>query len=193
MQADTAQKTKWSISFFIQSAIYSITFLLLIIGGVAMYGTSNLSNDLDFLRTEISSVNEGMIEGIDTLKSLTSQVDKLAEAETAYKKLYSLEEKLVENQQTSVDIDNALKKFSELSEKNNQGLAVINTATNKIEENLLLISGPYQKLIDAAQLMDRQSMLLMISSYKLISNDSKALKNAEGYIKTVFRQLTYNY
>ena len=190
MQTGTTEKTKWSISFFIQSAIYSITFVLLMIGGVAMYGTSSLSSDLDFLRTEISSVNEGMIEGIETLKSLTSQVDKLSEAELAFQKLNSLEVKLVENQQTSVDIDNALKKFSELAEKNNKGLTVINNATNKIEENLLLISGPYQSLIDAAQTMDRQSMLLMISSYQLISNDSKALKKAEGYIKNVFRQLT---
>lgn len=182
--------TKWSISFFIQSAIYSITFALLLIGGVALYGTSSLSEDLDFLRTEIDSVNVGMQEGIDTLKSLTSQVDKLSEAETAFQKLNSLEAKLVENQQTSVDIDNALKKFSELAEKNTQGLNVINTATNKIHENLLLISGPYQSLINAAQTMDRQSMLLMISSYQLINNDSKALKNAEGYIKTIFRQLT---
>lgn len=181
---------KLSISFFIQSAIYSITFVLLLIGGVALYGTSSLSDDLNFLRSEISSVNEGMVQGIESLQSVTSQVDKLSEAEDAYKKLHSLEVKLVENQKSSAEIDNALKKFSELAEESTKGLAVINNATNEIEENLLLISGPYQSLIDAAQTMDRQSMLLMISSYQLIGNDSKALKNAEGYIKTVFRQLT---
>ncbi|MEH6442408.1 MAG: methyl-accepting chemotaxis protein [Oceanospirillaceae bacterium] len=180
----------WSIGFFIQSAIYSVTFILILIGAVAFLGTSRLSSDLDYLRSEIAKVNGGMGQAIETLISLTSQVEKLSEAEKAFSKLTNLEEKLVENQQASVDIDNALKQFSELSEKSDAGLVVINNATNKIQDNLLLISGSYQGLIDAAQKMDRQSMSLMISSFQMIGNDSKALKRAEKQIKSVFRQLS---
>ncbi|MFT5707919.1 MAG: hypothetical protein ACI9ES_002221, partial [Oceanospirillaceae bacterium] len=138
--------SKWSIGFFIQSAIYSITFMLILIGAVAFLGTSRLSSDLDFLRSEITKVNDGIGQAIEALTSLTSQVDELAEAEKAFSKLSSLKAKLVDNQQASVDIDNALKQFSELAEKSNAGLVIINNATNKIQDNLLLISGSYQGL-----------------------------------------------
>ncbi len=190
MQADATRDTKWTISFFIQGAIYGITFILFVMGAIALFGTSKLSGDLDFLRSEITSVNDGMLQGIDTLKNLTSQVDKLSEAEKAFTKLNSLEAKLIENQKSSVEIDNALKRFQELSDESNKGLVVINEATNKIEQNLLLISGPYQGLIDAAQEMDRQSMAMVINTYEIINNDAKALKKAEGHIKVIFRQLS---
>ena len=109
-------------------------------------------------------------------------------------KLNKLETNLLDNQQASLDIDSALKKFANIAEQNNKGLLVINTATQKIEENLLLISGPYQKLIDASQEIDRQSKLLLINSFKLIDEmsnftDKKALKSAEANIKVIFRQL----
>jgi methyl-accepting chemotaxis protein len=192
MQKDATLKAQpnWSIGFFIQSAIYSITLILFLIGAVAFFGTSRLSNDLDFLRSEITSVQEGMGQAIKTLQSLTAQVAKLSEAEKAFVKLSNLEKKLVENQHSSADIDDALKKFAQLAEQNNKGLSVINTATNKIEENLLLISGPYQGLIDAAQNMDRESMLLLINSFEMINNNPKALKKSEANIKNIFRQLS---
>ncbi len=190
MQNNKNFNSKWSIGFFIQSAIYSVTVILFLIGAVAYIGTSRLSNDLDFLRSEITAVQSSMSLAIDSLKGLTTQVDKLSEAENAYIKLDILQTKLLDNQQSSVDINNALKQFADLADQNNKGLAVINTATNKIEENLLLISGPYQGLINAAQKIDRQSMLLIINSFQMINNDRQALKKAEANIKTIFRQLS---
>jgi len=186
--------TKLSIGFFIQSAVYSLAGILFVIGAIAYFGTSKLSSDLQFLRSEIVSVQSGMGQAITTLKSLTKQVDELSEAEKAYVKLNNLEAKLIDNQQASYDIDDALKKFASIAEQNNKGLLVINSATQKIEENLLLISGPYQKLIDASQETDRQSKLLLINTFKLIDSvssltESTSLKNAESNIKVIFRQL----
>jgi len=186
--------TKLSIGFFIQSAVYSLAVILFVIGAIAYFGTSKLSSDLQFLRSEIVSVQSGMGQAITTLKSLTKQVDELSEAEKAYVKLNNLEAKLIDNQQASYDIDDALKKFASIAEQNNKGLLVINSATQKIEENLLLISGPYQKLIDASQETDRQSKLLLINTFKLIDSvssltESTSLKNAESNIKVIFRQL----
>jgi len=186
--------SKLSIGFFIQSAVYSLAIILFVIGAIAYFGTSRLSSDLDFLRSEITSVQSGIGQAITTLKSLTNQVEELSEAEKAYVKLNKLEAKLLDNQQASLDIDSALKKFANIAEQNNKGLLVINTATQKIEENLLLISGPYQKLIDASQETDRQSKLLLINTFKLIDEmsnfaDKKALKSAEANIKVIFRQL----
>jgi len=85
-------------------------------------------------------VQSGIGQAIDSLKNLTSQVDKLSTAEQAFVKLSDLEKRLTENQQSSVDIDEALEKFAALSAQNNKGLSVINNATSKIEENLLLIN-----------------------------------------------------
>ncbi|MCJ8341081.1 MAG: methyl-accepting chemotaxis protein [Pseudomonadales bacterium] len=181
---------QWSIGFFIQSAVYSVVLILFIIGAVAYFGTSRLSQDLDFLRTEITTVQTGMKESIETLKSLTGQVDKLSTAEQAYIKLSDLETKLIDNQQASIDIDRALTQLAELSEQSNKSLVVINQATNKIEQNLLLISGPYQKLLDAAQEIDRKSMSILVNAFQIINNDVTALKTAEGHIKTVFRELS---
>jgi len=186
--------TKLSIGFFIQSAVYSLAGILFVIGAIAYFGTSKLSSDLQFLRSEIVTVQSGMGQAITTLKSLTKQVDELSEAEKAYVKLNNLEAKLIDNQQASYDIDDALKKFASIAEQNNKGLLVINSATQKIEENLLLISGPYQKLIDASQETDRQSKLLLINTFKLIDSvssltESTSLKNAESNIKVIFRQL----
>ncbi|NQZ32895.1 MAG: methyl-accepting chemotaxis protein [Oceanospirillaceae bacterium] len=178
-----------SIGFYIQSAVYCVTLLLFVIGAIAYFGTSRLSDDLDFMRTEINTVQSGMNQGIETLKSLTSQVAELSEAEKAYVKLNSLESKLIDNQQASVDIDKALEKFAELVSKNNKGLAIINSATGKIEQNLLLISGPLQELINAAQQVDRQSMQLLINTFQLINQDSKGLGKAEINIKAIFSQL----
>ena len=183
-------QSKWSIGFFIQSAIYSITLILFLIGAVAFFGTSRLSSDLHFLRSEINSVQSGIGQAIDSLKNLTSQVDKLSTAEQAFVKLSDLEKRLTENQQSSVDIDEALEKFAALSAQNNKGLSVINNATSKIEENLLLISGPYQGLINAAQSLDRQSMGLLINSYAMINNNPQALKQSEANIKDMFRKLS---
>jgi methyl-accepting chemotaxis protein len=131
-----------------------------------------------------------MGQAIESLKGLTNQVDQLGEAEKSFTKLNALEAKLIDNQQASVDIDNALKQFVTLAAQNNKGLIVINAATNKIQENLLLISGPYEGLINAAQQIDRESMLLLINSFKMINDDTSALKKAEKNIKTIFRQLS---
>jgi len=179
-----------SIGFYIQSAVYAVTLLLFLIGAVANFGTSRLGDDLEFMRTEINTVQAGMKQGIDTLKSLTGQVAELSEAEKAYVKLNSLESKLKDNQQASVDIDSALDKFAELVSKNNKGLVVINNATGKIEENLLLISGPLQDLINTAQQVDRRSMQLLINAFQLINQDVKGLDKAEINIKAIFSQLS---
>ena len=191
MQAQKAgSKNNWTIGFFIQSAVYSLAIILFIIGAIAYFGTARLSSDLDFLREQISSVQSGMGEAISTLENLTSQVAELSAAEEAYLKLNKLELKLQENQQVSATIDNALQQFSEIATKNNLGLVVINTATAKIEQNLLLISGPYQKLIDTAQQIDRESMFLLVNSYQLMNANPKALKKTESNIKTLFRLLS---
>ena len=184
-----------SIGFFIQSAVYSLAAILFLIGAVAYFGTSKLSSDLDFLRSEISGVQGGMGQAITTLKALTHEVQALSEAENAYQKLNDLEEKLIANQQASVNIDEALRKFSTIAAQNHQGLLIINKATEKIEENLLLISGPYQKLIDAAKQIDRQSMLLLINTFKLINSvtsfsDPKEVKAAQENIEEILRQLS---
>lgn len=186
---------KISIGFFIQSAVYSLAVILFLIGAVAYFGTSKLSSDLDFLRSEISGVQGGMGQAITTLKALTREVEALSEAENAYQKLNNLEGKLIANQQASVNIDEALRKFSKIAAQNTQGLLVINKATEKIEENLLLISGPYQKLIDAAKQIDRQSMLLLINTFKLINSvtsfsDPKEVKAAQKNIEEILRQLS---
>jgi len=181
---------QWSIGFFIQSAVYSIVLILFVIGAVAYFGTSRLSQDLNFLRSEITTVQSGMKESITTLKSLTGQVDKLSTAEQAYIKLSDLETKLIDNQQASFDIDRALTQLAGLSEQSNKSLVVINQATNKIEQNLLLISGPYQKLLDAAQEIDRRSMSILVNSFQVLNSDVTALKEAEGNMKAVFRELS---
>ena len=186
----SSNKTNWSIGFFIQSAVYSLAIILFIIGAIAYFGTAKLSSDLDFLRSQITSVQSGMGEAISTLEDLTAQVSELSAAEQAYVKLNKLETQLQKNQQANADIDKALQQFSDIAAKNNKGLVVINSATGKIEENLLLISGPFQKLIDTAQQIDRESMQLLVNSYKIINSNPKALKVAESNIKTLFRLLS---
>ena len=64
--------SKLSIGFFIQSAVYSLAVILFVIGAIAYFGTSRLSNDLDFLRSEITSVQSGIGQAITTLESLTN-------------------------------------------------------------------------------------------------------------------------
>ncbi|NRA22022.1 MAG: hypothetical protein HRU05_16245 [Oceanospirillaceae bacterium] len=178
-----------SIGFYIQSAVYCVTILSFLIGAIAYIGTSRLSEDLGFMRTEIKTVQSAVNQAIGTLKSLTGQVAELSEAEKAFVKLSNLEVKLQDNQQASIDIDIALDKFANLVQQNNQGLVIINSATGKIEENLLLISGPLQDLIDAAQQTDRQSMQLLINTFQLINSETKGLGKAEINIKAIFSQL----
>jgi len=131
MKNSSNNNSKLSIGFFIQSAVYSLAVILFVIGAIAYFGTSRLSSDLDFLRSEITSVQSGIGQAITTLESLTNQVEELSEAEKAYVKLNKLEAKLLDNQQASLDIDSALKKFANIAEQNNKGLLVINTATQK--------------------------------------------------------------
>lgn len=190
MNKNKIQKSKWSIGLFIQSAVNGVTVLLLIIGAVAVFGTSRLSNDLDFLRSEITSVQEGMGQAIDTLKNLTGQVTKLSEAEKAFDKLAVLEQKLSDNQQASVDIDKALQQLAAISNKRKESLATINGATSEIATNLVNITGPLQSLVKSARNIDSESMSSLISFFQLLNGKKEALADAEKSIKVVFRELS---
>lgn len=181
---------KYSISFFIQSAIYSVTSLLLILGIYSVQGTSKLSSDLDFLRMEVDSVQKGLNKGIDSLTSLTGQVTKLGHAEQAYLKLATLKDELVENQKSSVDIDNALQQLAIMGTKNNKSLTVINKATAEIESNLKQITGPLQDLALSAQKIDAQSMLLLINFFQMMNDKQGSLSAVKNNVKVLFREIS---
>ncbi|MGB1239171.1 MAG: methyl-accepting chemotaxis protein, partial [Pseudomonadales bacterium] len=181
---------KYTIGFFIQSAIYAVTALLLILGAYSVVGTSNLSSDLDFLRSEIESVQQGLGEGIQSLTGLTTQVDKLAEAEQAYAKLGGLEKGLQANQKSSEDIDSALHQLEKIGAERNKSLVVINKATAQIENNLKQITGPLHELVLSAQTIDSQSMLTLINFFQMMNQKPDSLKAANTSIKALFRELS---
>lgn len=181
---------KYSIGFFIQCAIYSVTSLLLILGIYSVQGTSKLSSDLEFLRMEVDSVQTGLNKGIDSLKSLTGQVTKLGNAEQAYLKLATLEDELVENQQSSVNIDSALQQLAVMGSQNSKSLTVINKATAEIEANLKQITGPLQDLALSAQKIDEQSMLLLINFFQMMNDKQGSLSAVRDNVKILFREIS---
>lgn len=154
----------------IRGLIYSlfgfVVFWLLLIGGYALFGVNQLSNSLIHLVAETDEVSDNLEQSLFELSSLEAQLTALSGAQESLGRLQELEQQLERTGQASVEIDRGLQNLQRVTATQNESLQNISDRSNRIAEDLALVSGPLLTMITTSQTINGNAQRILIGLYQ---------------------------
>lgn len=154
----------------IKGLIYSmfglLLFWLLLIGGYALFSVNQLSGSLIHLMSETDEVSGNLQQSLGALTDLETQLDALSAAQASHDRLRDLESQLEQTGEAAVEIDNGLKDLQDVVNTQNESLQTISDQSNRIAEELALVSGPLLTMITTSQAINGDAQGILLTLYQ---------------------------
>ena len=179
-----------SISLIINASIGSIIALLLLIAGIALFGTSRMGESLNFLRSESGDIRGGMNQAVKTLSDIDQQMQALSKSEDSLIKLRELEQQLQEGAKASADINSALQSLSQTSDQQRDNLQTLETSTTTLVEQLKLFASHMQQLMRDSQEIERRTLHAYLSYFEYVNGANESIAVAKEDAQIAFRKLS---
>ncbi len=162
----------------IKGLIYSLfgflIFWLLLIGGYALFSVNQLSGSLIHLMSETDEVSGNLQQSLIALGGLESQLSALSGAQDSHARLQELEQQLQRTGEAAAEIDSGLQNLQQVVASQNESLRNISDRSNRIAEELALVSGPLLTMITTSQTMNGDAQRVLLGLYRVAAGASVA-------------------
>ena len=178
----------------IKGLIYSLfgflIFWLVMIGGYALFSVNQLSGSLIRLMTETDTVSSNLQQSLSALDDLESQLDALSTAQDSHDRLRELEQQLEQTGEAAVEIDSGLQNLQQVVTAQNESLQNISDRSNRIAEDLALVSGPLLTMITTSQAINGDAQRILLGLYQAAAQPGTAELDIRDDVTGIARGLS---
>ncbi|GGX57267.1 methyl-accepting chemotaxis protein [Saccharospirillum salsuginis] len=178
----------------IKGLIYSLfgllIFWLVLIGGYALFSVNQLSGSLIRLMSETDTVSSNLQQSLSALDDLESQLAVLSEAQGSMNRLRQLEQQLAQTGEAAVEIDNGLQAVQQVVSAQNDSLQNISDRSNRIAEDLALVSGPLLTMITTSQSINGDAQRVLLGLYQAAAEPGTAELDIRDDVTGIARGLS---